>query len=153
MPTYRLPLLADVVLPPTVDAMRERLGGRVGAPRFAECGTPVVCPGPAGPREGVVLTSDESGAYVWFSASEVRRVARAEISTPESISAATEALVSDARAFGELAEGQVVVCTARDGAAFFARIVEKCRFGALVVREDAVIVGVGLQALRAVLEQ
>lgn len=146
----RLPLVSDVVLPPGVDQMRERLGGRPGAIRFAEAGSIVAVKLPDGTRAGVVLTADESGGYVWLAEHEVRRVPRALLAEPldpvdESLRARSDA----ARAYGALEEGSEIEFAAPDGAWTPGRLLEKCRFGALVARADGKVLGVGFRSVRA----
>ena len=70
------------------------------------------------------------------------------LSSADSPSVAEQAVAR----WASLRERQFVECRGKDGAWFEAYLVEKCRFGALVAREDGSIVAVGFEAVRPAAE-
>ena len=58
-----------------------------------------------------------------------------------------EKIAGDARLFGQLAEGQPVRYADDAGALVNGKVVEKCRWGALVLRDDGAVVAVGFRKL------
>jgi hypothetical protein len=128
--------------PPTVDAVRKRLGGRAsteaGAGEVVSLGAD---------RTGVVLFVRGEQLDVWLPGDVVRRVRRAEIRPASSVVAREiEAVARDAGVFATLREGQRVGFTAEGGPAE-GGLVEKCRFGGLVERADGTVLGVGFRRL------
>ncbi|WP_437513348.1 hypothetical protein [Sorangium sp. So ce1099] len=154
---------------PTVDEVRERLGGRASTePGVGELVLLTAAAGKALP--GVVLFRRGAAVDVWIDAPEapssvqdetkrslsmrsmshrglVRRARPADIAplrvpAPESL----VAVAADARVFAALSEGQRI--RFQDGGDLAeGTLVEKCRFGGLVRRDDGVIVGVGFRRL------
>ncbi|WP_437666685.1 hypothetical protein [Sorangium sp. So ce1182] len=154
---------------PTVDEVRERLGGRASTePGVGELVLLTTATGKALP--GVVLFRRGAAVDVWIDAPEaassvqdknsrslsmrsvshrglVRRARPADIASlrvpaPESL----VAVAADARVFAALSEGQRI--RFQDGGDLAeGTLVEKCRFGGLVQRDDGVIVGVGFRRL------
>jgi hypothetical protein len=61
-------------------------------------------------------------------------------------------LAADARVFGALHEGQRVRYQADGGGFDHGTLVEKCRFGALVLRADQAVVGVGFRRVGPAVE-
>lgn len=117
----------------TLARAREKLGGR--AVSHARGGEIVRVEG----NVGVVLWSDDAQCDVWIGDDAVKRVASAEV---ESASSPELAVVAeDARAFAALQEGAHVVF---DGA-IRGKLVEKCRWGGLVARDDGRIFAVGFR--------
>jgi len=137
--------LPVVARPPSVDTARARLGGRIPSDAVL---LPAFPPGTivrVRDLSGVVVFASTSEANVLVDASSIRRVAPAELAPgtdPE-----LEALAADARVFGTLAEGQSVRYKADRGDLIEGRVVEKCRWGALVERPDGVVVAVGFRKL------
>ena len=56
-------------------------------------------------------------------------------------------LAADARIFGLLAEGQALRYTDDRGALIGGKLIEKCRWGALIARDDGAVVAVGFRKL------
>jgi hypothetical protein len=139
-----LPLSIRVVeSPPSVDAVRKRLGGR----QSTEPGSGEIVALTA--RDGteqvaVVLFVRGDTLDLWLDGI-IRRVSRADVSAPgRTPSSELIAMANDARVFGQLVEGQMVQYE-REGTILSAKLIEKCRFGALLLREDGSIVGVGFR--------
>jgi hypothetical protein len=141
-----LPVAERVPRTPTVDAMRTRLGGRVAS--RPGVGRLVFVEHHGRHAAGVVLFVEDGQCDVWIGENRVLRV-RGELPPPlEGMAdAAMTAVATDAERFAALQEGSFVTYSTpghpdRDGT-----LVEKCRFGALVLRPDGGIVGVGFRAL------
>lgn len=129
---------------PTVDAIRQKLGGRAATERGA--GDLVSVSAGAGlTHVGVVIFTRGEDVDVWTGEGVVRRarwdvVRRVDGPAPE----AFVAVAADAAMFGGLAEGQRVRFRADTGTDE-GTLVEKCKFGALVERDDHTIVGVSFR--------
>ncbi|WP_437768720.1 hypothetical protein WMF27_12010 [Sorangium sp. So ce281] len=153
---------------PTVDAVRERLGGRASTePGVGELVLLTTAAGKALP--GVVLYRGGATVDVWIDttaasstpdearglglASAVPRrgvvhrarpadLAPLRVAAPESLLA----IAADARVFAALSEGQRI--RLQDGGDLAeGTLVEKCRFGGLVRRDDGTLLGVGFRRL------
>jgi hypothetical protein len=133
---------------PTLEAARRRLGGsaRDDAPPPAGMG-PGAIVGVAG-RGAVVVFARPDEVHVMIDARSLKKLAPGEL-TPltSAIDAALEPIAADARVFGALGEGQWVRYADEGGNAREGKLVEKCRYGALVARGDGVIVAVGFRKL------
>lgn len=152
--------MLDLVAPPTIEAMRARLGGRLTAPGSdadasrAHPGDVVRAGDADPPRAGVVLAADPTTIDV-YAGGTVRRT-RGGTVRPwlGSIPPEVAQLAARARAFGHLAEGDPVQYTRNEAAAGdipeLGTLLEKCRWGALVQRADGVVLGVGFQRLAAI---
>jgi hypothetical protein len=148
-----LPLVApEREFPPTVDAVRKRLGGRAAT----EAGAGEVV-GLRDGRAGVVLFVRGEALDVWLDGDVVHRVRRAEALPVEALPAGSPGVMrsgdlgpvaADARAFALLFEGQRVRFR-RESTLDEGTLVEKCRFGALVERADGTVVGVSFRRLSA----
>lgn len=146
----------DLLAPPTIDAMRTRLGGRLappprdGAPARAQAGDVVRTGDDVAPKVGVVLAADEQSVDV-FAGGTVRRTRGAEVRPwLGEIAPELAQVAARARAFGALDEGapvQFVRSDAEGALPELGVLVEKCRWGALVRRGDGVVLGVGFQRL------
>jgi len=133
--------------PPTVDATRRRLGGRAttegGAGELVRVVTSVGVE-----KDAVVLFVHGNELDVWIGEDTVLRTQRSRTSPGHVASSpALRAVAADARVFGSLHEGQRVRYQHGDGSYEEGSLVEKCRFGALVLRDDATIVGVGFRRI------
>src|SRR6185437_778339 len=139
-----LPLAPESPAPrPTVDAVRKRLGGRASTETGA--GEVVTLRTAHGERTGVVLFVRGEQLDVWLEGDVVRRVLRAD--APPADGVVPEEVLGvalDARAFGELREGQRVYFQ-HEGVPSEGMLVEKCRFGGLVERGDGTMVGVAFR--------
>ena len=128
-----------------MDAARKRLGGRAstgpGAGDLVQVRTRV---GLA--KQGVVLFADGGEVDVWIAHETVLRTTRDRV-TPlqEVVSRDVAAVASDARVFGSLGEGQRVRYLHAQADFADATLVEKCRYGALLLRDDGTLVGVGFR--------
>lgn len=143
-----LPLFRDVPdLPrtPRVDEVRKRLGGRVST--GARVGEVVGIVAGGEPLAGVVLAHANERVDVWVGSGTVRRVHEdAASSFAGEVPTTLRAVASDITIFASLAEGQRVMASL-DGELVEVTLAEKCRYGALVVRDDDVLLGVGFRML------
>ncbi len=138
----RLPLTEISFGPPTIDAVRKRLGGRKssepGVGRIVEVPTEG-----GGRRAGVVLFAEGESLYVWVAEGIVRKTPRDKARDAEAPELTS--LADDARVFAALNEGEAVRFAREDGVFGEGVLAEKCRFGALVARGDGSVVGVGFR--------
>jgi hypothetical protein len=130
--------------PPTVDAGRKRLGGR--ASTEAGAGELVLL---RDQRSGVVLFVRGDQLDVWTDGDVVRRVRRGDVrpfdgAVPPELLAVAE----DARTFAALREGERVGFQHEAGPGE-GTLIEKCRFGALLERDDGTVLAVGFRRLSA----
>lgn len=143
---FSLPVTSDSLHKPTADAVRKRLGGRASTEPGAGDLVAITTDGGA-TLVGVVLFVRGEDLDVWVDEGRVRRARR---STTQPVSAPVSKelteVAGDARVFGRLVEGQRVRYQHKDGLGE-ARIIEKCRFGALLQRDDGVILGVGFRKM------
>jgi hypothetical protein len=128
--------------PPTMAALRARLGGRLEGPASPDAGRPVT----VGGEVGVLLARDERGCDVWLGDGRVRRAADVFVLPGPPPSGLAPAALA-ARRFADLREGERVSFVAPDGRLEQGLLFEKCRFGALVARDDGSVLGVGFQRL------
>lgn len=131
---------------PTVDSVRARLGGRAATePGAGELVTVDLGAGLSQP--GVVIFTRGDDVDVWTGEGVVRR-ARWDVVRPRPGPApdALAQVAADAAAFAGLFEGQRVKYRA-DAGTGEGTLVEKCKFGALVERDDHTIVGVSFRRL------
>ena len=131
---------------PTVDAVRAKLGGRASTETGA--GDLVrVDAGGGFSHTGIVIYTRGEDVDVWTGEGIVRRarwsgVRRLDEPTPEGFAQ----VAVDAAVFGGLCEGQRVRYR-HDAGTAEGMLVEKCKFGALVERDDHTIVGVSFRRL------
>ncbi|MFO0659592.1 MAG: hypothetical protein U0165_07155 [Polyangiaceae bacterium] len=146
----RLPLIEKIeaqLRKPTIDAMRARLGGREPSP--PDAGSIVSWVSPDGQsRVGVVLGGSAEERFMWTSDGVVRRAERTQVREvgsylPEDLVMAAEEI----KAFASLSEGDSVLVD-ESSASVEMLLIEKCRFGALVAREDGSVLGVGYRKVR-----
>lgn len=146
--TRKLPVLFPIGAErrPTVDAVRARLGGR--ASTEAGAGDLVrVDAGGGLSHTGIVIFTRGDDVDVWTGEGVVRRarwsgVRRLDEPTPEGFAQ----VAADAAVFGGLSEGQRVRYR-HDTGVEEGTLVEKCKFGALVERDDRTVVGVSFRRL------
>jgi len=144
-----LPVAAgEPAQPPTVDTVRRRLGGRASTEHGA--GELVSFHDDRGrERVGVVVFVRGEDLDVWQTGDLVRRMARAVARPADDVQAeGLLAVARDAQGFAALREGQHVQFQHAGGLGEGV-LVEKCRFGALVEREDRTVLGVGFRRLRS----
>lgn len=137
---------------PSVEVARARLGGRTDTDEpslvFA-AGQHVSFERAPGERgHAVVLHASAREVHVLLDAARVRRFAPGELlQEPTDVPAPLAELAGDARVFGLLTEGQGVRYADASGTLEDGRLVERCRYGALVLRDDGVVVAVGFRKL------
>jgi hypothetical protein len=146
----KLRVVAPEASTPTIDAVRASLGGRVEGPADSAVGSLCTVEG----REAtpvVVLFAEGDEAHVWVGEGLVRRVNRAWLRTfMGEVLPAIARIAEDIRALARLEDGERVSFLARGTEpprVDSGWLVEKCRFGALVERDDGVVVGVGFRRL------
>jgi hypothetical protein len=138
---------------PSIDAARERLGGRVldedEPPTGIALGQLVAVAGPRGtPVPGVVIFASRSEVHVLLDGIRLRRVLPDAVRPFGSeVSLALSKIAGDAHLFAQLREGQAVRYAGDDGHLVTAKVVEKCRWGALVARADGAVIAVGFRKL------
>ena len=144
---FSLPLTSQPASKPTVDAVRQRLGGRqLTAPGAGELVT-VEMPNEAR-KPGVVVFATDEQFDLWLGEGVVRRFSRSQTAPfLDEPSDELKVVASDVRLFASLREGDRVRCGSKDGRLDEGKLLEKCRYGALILRDDGVIVGAGFQRL------
>jgi hypothetical protein len=141
-----LPLTLDNAKKPTTDAVRKRLGGRASTEAGAGEIVSLTTEG-GSTRVGVVLFARGEDVDVWTDHGVVRRARRTSTAPcREEVPKELEQVADDARIFGGLCEGQRVRYQHETGLEEGV-LVEKCRFGALLRRDDGVILGVGFRRI------
>jgi hypothetical protein len=148
MPRLSLPLHPRTdERPPTAGDVRKRLGGT----GQSESGAGVVVrfvDEPGAGTLGVVLFrgGDEVDVYLgegWLRRTTAGAVASLDVAPPDSLAA----IATDARVFFALRNGDRVRYQDSAGQVLTGVLVEKCRYGALVVNERQRLVGVGFRKL------
>jgi hypothetical protein len=131
---------------PTIDVMRTRLGGRIDPNTLtSEAGVVVdIETGGGATRTGIALFGDAERIDVLFDRGLVRRTQR-ERYRPSNAPAplGLERVPAVLRSLAATKEGALVKFRADDGIWHAATLREKCRFGALLEREDGTVLGVG----------
>jgi hypothetical protein len=133
--------------PPSIDVARRNLGRR--ASTNGEAGRIVVLAGKNGISViGIVLFGSAIEIDVWLDDGIVRRTQPSQAEpffgvVPDELTK----LAVDARVFGLLREGQRVFYETREARVMPGAIVEKCRYGALVLSEDGKVLAVGFRKL------
>ncbi len=126
---------------PTLQQARRRLGGRGST--SARAGGVVV----TGGARGVVLYADDTECDVLLESGLVKRTALDRVTTTSGAPAALEEAAVAVRVFARLAEGERVRFEQLEAAAAEGRLIEKCRYGALIARDDGSIVAVGFRRI------
>ncbi|HEY8074870.1 MAG TPA: hypothetical protein VIF62_12190 [Labilithrix sp.] len=137
---------------PSIDAARARLGGRAKDAGPASLPPGTIVRVKDSDAIGVVVFASARDAHVLLGGSRLRRLGAEDV---EAVGAGGEAaagdaltaVAADARVFWLLAEGQSVRYADAAGDLRDGKLVEKCRYGALVLRDDGAIVAVGFRKL------
>lgn len=138
---HRLPSLGMVRVPdqpPTVDGARAALGGRAATLE----GAGAVVRMPSG-RLAVVVFVAPHEQDVWIG--EGRFARATESLEPAPATPELEAVAADARRFARLSEGDPVRYLDRSGAPHEGTLIEKCRYGALVLAPDERVLAVSFR--------
>jgi hypothetical protein len=130
---------------PTLANARKRLGGRdatgPGAGRIVAIDAVV----------GVVLFEANGEVDVVLESGLVRRTSASRCSAHEGeVAWATRAVADSARVFASLHEGDDVCYEPANGPPAHGKLLEKCRYGALVATSDGRILAVGFRKLSPV---
>lgn len=98
---------------------------------------------------GVILFASQDELHVLLEGDRLRRLRPTAVAVHEGgeLARALERIAADVRIFGQLAEGQAVRYADASGQLVAGKIIEKCRWGALVLRHDGGIVAVGFRKL------
>jgi hypothetical protein len=133
---------------PSIAAARERLGGRLTIPSRRAPGSVVLATLRDGSRRlGVVLWATDAHCDLWFDDGLARRARANDVKPFDGEMPERLARVAvEVRLFATLAEGDAVRWQ-RASSAGEGRIVEKCRYGAIVVTRDGKLVAVGFRRL------
>ncbi|HWZ90469.1 MAG TPA: hypothetical protein VNW92_16510 [Polyangiaceae bacterium] len=126
----------------TLDAVRARLGGR--ARTDLQAGR-VVCFLDTG-ATGVVLFGHGEEVHVFSNAGWVRRTTTDALTVVDEPGIDLHAVANDIRVFAALEEGTRVRFQDLGGMAQ-GTLIEKCRYGAVVRRDDATVMGVGFRRI------
>jgi hypothetical protein len=141
---------------PSIDAARARLGGRVTAAdvpvqRFTPGVAVTFAVGRSAAARrmpGVVVFASVAEIHVLLDGIRLRRLRPIDLELHVGeLDIELEKLAADARLFGQLDEGQSVRYANDAGDLVSGKVVEKCRWGALVLRDDGAIVAVGFRKL------
>ena len=126
----------------TLEAVRARLGGRARTDLQAGRVVSFLDTG----LSGVVLFGQGDEVHVFSNAGWVRRTTAQAVTRVEAPAAELEAAANDVRVFAALEEGTRVRFQDRTGIEH-GTLIEKCRYGALVRRDDARVLGVGFRRI------
>lgn len=126
----------------TIEAVRARLGGR--ARTDSQAGR-VVCFLDTGAK-GVVLFGCGAEVHVFSNAGWVRRTTADALTQVSDPAEDLNAVADDVRVFAALEEGNRVRFQDLGGMAH-GTLIEKCRYGAVVRRDDERIMGVGFRRI------
>lgn len=142
--------VADGGEPLHLERARKRLGG--AATSGVGCGRIVEVTGAGSvPVLGVVLHQTDADIDVWVGEALVRRTRHEKVTAVDAsareVSDATLRAASDARVFGSIERGARVLYDAGEGRVAEGLLVEKCRYGGLVARDDGGVMAVGFRRL------
>ncbi len=97
---------------------------------------------------GVVLFVSDTEIDVWIDEGMVRRTRPDRVRPyPGDGYGSLAAIAADARVFAAMEEGDRVAWQDPDGTVARGLLLEKCRYGALVAREDGALVALGFRKL------
>ena len=134
-------ILAKAGANPTLERARKRLGGRGSTGALA--GTVVTLDATT---DGVVLFADDDEVDVLVDDTTVKRTARSQVSPALEVCEPLASLAVDVLVFVRLAEGQRVLLSTEQGM-IEGLLFEKCRYGALVAKDDGAVLAVGFRKL------
>ena len=138
---------------PSLDDARNRLGGRTNHEEAAPAG---IVPGrvvrvfanDGAEHVAVVVFANADEVHILIDGTKLRRVPPDSVHAHEGAAPSSVAkIAADAHVFSRLAEGEKVRYADDSGGLLAGKLVEKCRYGALVVREDGAVVAVGFRKL------
>lgn len=132
----------------SIEAARRKLGGRPVEASLRAPGSVVRAALRDGARRaGVILWASAEHCDVWFDDGIARRVRASVVATYDGAPPRALGLIlAEARIFASLGEGDRVRWD-RAGTLVGGCIVEKCRYGAIVLTEDGKLVAVGFRRL------
>lgn len=138
---------------PSVEVARARLGGKPEGEGPSPAGLPAgqhvrFALASGRPKSGVIVYSCAAEVHVLLDSVRLRRFPPDEVE-PEHGEPDGELakIAADARVFAMLAESQPVRYATDAGQLFEGKLIEKCGYGALVLRDDGAIVAVGFRKL------
>ena len=139
-------ILAKAGPNPTLERARRRLGGRASTGALA--GTIVTLDDRT---DGVVLFADDTEVDVLVDETTVKRTARADVTASPlylkgGVDGPLASLAGHVLVFARLAEGQRVRLGTEQGM-IEGLLFEKCRYGALVAKDDGAVLAVGFRKL------
>lgn len=126
----------------TLDAVRARLGGRA---RTDQQAGRVVCFLDTG-AAGVVLFGHGEEVHVFSNAGWVRRTTVGAVTRVADPAPDLDVVANEVRIFASLEEGHRVRFQDRSGVAH-GTLLEMCRYGAVVRRDDQTVMGVGFRRI------
>jgi hypothetical protein len=138
---------------PSLDDARNRLGGRT---KDEEPAPPGMVPGrvvrvfanDGAEHVAVVVFANPDEVHILIDGTKLRRVPPSAVHAFEGEAPSSVAkIAADAHVFSRLAEGEKIRYADDSGGLLAGKLVEKCRYGALVVREDGAVVAVGFRKL------
>lgn len=133
-----LGLEIDVVEAPSIDAARVALGGRVSSERGAGERV-VVSMQRGGDARGIVICVYGDARDVWIGEGRFVRVTSDRVRATGEGDDELAIVAADARRFAALSEGDGVRARRRDGTEVDGKLMEKCRYGALVAASGKVL--------------
>lgn len=144
---------ASATKKPSLDDARDRLGGRTAgespAPDGAHPGRVVtVFANDGSAHVAVVVFANADEVHLLIDGKRLRRVLPGAVHTHEGdVPSSLGKIAADAHVFARLVEGEQVRYADDSGGLLAGKLIEKCRYGALVLRDDGGIVAVGFRKL------
>jgi hypothetical protein len=150
---FRLPMFpanedGDQELP-KVTQIRQRLGGRRASNDGDLAGTWVQLPHLDNAWGVIVSSPSEHHAFVWITEGLIRKVERSRLLFPTTRPNAhpLERISYDCKQFAMLVENDLVHYLNNQGEIQQGTLVELCHFGAVILRNDDVLMGVGFRRI------
>jgi hypothetical protein len=127
---------------PTIERARQRLGGKGSTSAYA--GEIVTVAGST--SAGVVVFASDEECDVFVAAGFVKRTRRANVAPAScTVDSPLRELSAEARVCASLAEGKRVRFEEPSGDLCEGLMFEKCRYGALIAKDDGTVVAVGFR--------